>query len=163
MAAWQKKSPAKRKECDRRMRLKRKAVNAAQNKAWKIANPERWKLLKYRHNIKRLRTDPTFRIVCRMRGRVREAFRATGWKKKSKTFKMLGCTPDQFRAHIESLFKPGMSWACMSRIHIDHRIPLASAKTKRALIALFHYTNLQPLWHYENQAKGSKMPEKVSP
>lgn len=40
--------------------------------------------------------------------------------------------------------------------HIDHIIPLASAKNIEELYKLNHYTNLQPLEAKENMRKGSR-------
>jgi hypothetical protein len=41
--------------------------------------------------------------------------------------------------------------------HIDHVIPLSSAKTEEEVYKLCHYTNLQPLWAEDNLKKGSKI------
>ena len=41
--------------------------------------------------------------------------------------------------------------------HIDHIIPLDSAKTPKALERLMHYTNLRPLWATENIKKGNRI------
>ena len=48
-----------------------------------------------------------------------------------------------------------MCWLNHGDWHIDHKIPLAAAKTKEDVIRLNHYTNLQPLWAAENLAKGA--------
>jgi len=154
---WQAKNPEKTRASNVKMKAKRKERNAALCKAWKKRNPERWKALKYRHHKKRRETDTLFVLICRMRTRIRSAFKATGWKKKSRTFRMLGCTPDQLRAHIEVQFKEGMSWERFREIHIDHIKPVSSARSKKELISLFRYTNLQPMWARDNQAKGSKI------
>lgn len=58
--------------------------------------------------------------------------------------------------HIESLFKPGMSFDNRNLWHLDHKIPIASAKTEEELIKLFHYKNIQPLWKEENLKKNKK-------
>jgi hypothetical protein len=50
-----------------------------------------------------------------------------------------------------------MNWSNRNLWHIDHIIPLASAKTEEEMIKLCHYTNLQPLWAIENMSKGSKI------
>jgi hypothetical protein len=42
--------------------------------------------------------------------------------------------------------------------HIDHIIPLSSAKDDIELLKkLCHYTNLQPLWAEENRIKSNKI------
>ena len=43
--------------------------------------------------------------------------------------------------------------------HIDHITPIASFNLTdpRQQAKCFHYTNLQPLWAYENLSKGAKI------
>ena len=52
-----------------------------------------------------------------------------------------------------------MSWETHSLYgwHIDHIIPLSSAKTEEEIYQLCHYTNLQPLWAEDNLKKGDKL------
>ena len=50
-----------------------------------------------------------------------------------------------------------MSWENQGEWHIDHKIPLSSAKTEEELYKLCHFTNLQPMWAIENIKKGSKI------
>ena len=71
---------------------------------------------------------------------------------------MVGCSPEFLKDHIENQFTEGMSWELMGKyIHIDHRIPLSSAKSEEEVYKLCHYTNLQPLWAEDNLSKGSKI------
>ncbi len=69
-----------------------------------------------------------------------------------------GCDLKTFIAHIESKWKDGMTWANhgFNGWHIDHIIPCSKFDfTKRQdREQCFHYTNTQPLWHFENSAKG---------
>jgi hypothetical protein len=50
-----------------------------------------------------------------------------------------------------------MSWSNHGKWHIDHIIPLSSAKSKEELVKLCHYTNLQPLWALDNLGKANKI------
>ena len=81
-------------------------------------------------------------------------------KNKSKTsFEIVGCTVFELKKFIESKFKIGMCWENYGKFgwHLDHIIPLSSAKTQDELYKLCHYTNLQPLWFEENLSKGNKI------
>jgi hypothetical protein len=60
---------------------------------------------------------------------------------------------------MEKQFKNEMTWENYGFYgwHIDHIIPLSSAKNEEELYKLCHYTNLQPLWAKENLSKGAKI------
>lgn len=106
---------------------------------------------------KRRKNDPLFKLIGTIRSRTVGAFKASGFKKNTKTEIMLGCNWFTCKLHLESLFTEGMSWDNHGEWHIDHIIPLSSAKTAEAMIKLAHYTNLQPLWAKDNLSKGSKL------
>jgi hypothetical protein len=81
--------------------------------------------------------------------------------KKNKTSEIVGCSLETLKLHIENQFTDGMSWELMGKhIHIDHIIPLSSAKTEQEILKLCHYTNLQPLWAKDNLKKHNKIIEK---
>ena len=102
-------------------------------------------------------TDPMYHLMCRLRSRISAALKRRKWRKRSRTDQILGCARDQLRAHIESQFQPGMTWENRQEWHVDHRHPVSTAKTEAEMIALFHYTNLQPLWAHDNQVKSNKI------
>ena len=77
--------------------------------------------------------------------------------KKNKTFEIVGCEPNELKMYLEKQFVVGMSWENRNEWHIDHIIPLSSAKTEDELYKLCHYTNLQPLWVVENIQKSNKI------
>jgi hypothetical protein len=64
----------------------------------------------------------------------------------------IGCTRDEFKAHIESQFVEGMCWDnwTTNGWHMDHIRPLSKGGSN-------HYTNLQPLWWYDNLSKSDKV------
>lgn len=105
--------------------------------------------------------DPLFAASFRIRVRTRNAFHRIAADKPASTEELLGTDWQSLKNHIESQFVGGMSWENMSEWHIDHIVPLASAKTEDELAALCHYTNLQPLWASDNLSKGAKLPEQL--
>ncbi len=97
--------------------------------------------------------DISFRIACRLRGRVYMALK--GNIKRGKTIELLGCDIPTLKQHLASKFTEGMSFENYGAWHIDHIIPCASfdltkeEEQKKCL----HYTNLQPLWAVDNIRK----------
>ena len=133
-------------------------------KNWLDKNPEKRK--QYRENYKprkqeqrkeRRDTDPVFNLVNRMRSRLRKYLNSHNIIKTNKTFDIVGCTPQFLKEHLEAQFTDGMSWDNRSEWHIDHIIPLSSAKTEDELYKLCHYENLQPLWAEDNLKKSNKI------
>jgi hypothetical protein len=121
--------------------------------SYRTANKKRFAELKKQRMI----TDPLFCLRIKLRDRITKAFDAANWDKQLRTSEILGCDYNTAKAFIESRFKDGMTWANHGEWHIDHKKPLAVAKTQDELIALCHYTNLQPLWAVENLSKGAKL------
>jgi hypothetical protein len=50
-----------------------------------------------------------------------------------------------------------MSWENYGEWHIDHIIPISSAKTNQEVYKLNHHTNFQPLWAEDNLRKSNKL------
>lgn len=71
--------------------------------------------------------------------------------------KLVGCTPNELKQHIESLFQRGMTWENRELWHVDHIRPLASfdLSNPEQQHQAMHWTNLQPLWSADNVKKGS--------
>lgn len=110
-----------------------------------------------KYSESRCKVDHVYALGRRARKRISDALRVHGYSKKSRTREMLGCDYPELVRHIESKFTDGMTWDNRHLWHIDHKIPLASAKTEQELLALCHYTNLQPLWALDNLKKGAKI------
>lgn len=123
---------------------------------WQKAN--RRKMLKYyRDRARNLDHDSHERIKARLAGRIRTALGSTN--KCAATLELVGCSVSELKQHIESQFKPGMSWKDRSAWHIDHEIPCRAfdltdpAEQRRC----FHFSNLRPLWATENLSKNDKI------
>lgn len=104
----------------------------------------------------RRQQDPNFQLRCSLRSRLSHALK--GKMKLGSHIKLLGCTVDELRLRLESLFLPGMTWDnyTLKGWHIDHIRPLSSfdLSDPEQLKAACHYTNLQPLWATDNLSKG---------
>jgi hypothetical protein len=79
--------------------------------------------------------------------------------KNPRTLELVGCDYVFLMEYIEKKFTEGMTWENYgySGWHIDHIIPLCTAKTEEELKKLYHYTNLQPLWAKDNLTKSKKL------
>ena len=71
---------------------------------------------------------------------------------------LIGCTPDELRRHMESLFEPWMTWENQGRggWDIEHikacfHFNLADPEQQ---CACFNWSNLQPMEHIANIRKG---------
>jgi hypothetical protein len=105
----------------------------------------------------RIEASPLLQFKERIRQVTKGAFYRLKQDKKFRTNTMLGADWETVKSHFVSQFKDGMTWEAFiaGEIHVDHIQPLASAKTEEELIALCHYTNLQPLWCLDNLSKGA--------
>ena len=73
---------------------------------------------------------------------------------------LTGCSPSELRLHLESQFQVGMTWDNYGMFgwHIDHIKPLSTfdLTDDEEIQAACHFTNLQPLWAYDNLSKKNK-------
>lgn len=108
--------------------------------------------------------DPILKIRQNLRSRITIIFNKIKMQKPANTKNLLGADYDIIKAHIEKQFANGMTWENYNyhTWHIDHIIPLASAKDLDELVALCHYSNLQPLWAEENIKKSDKIIKPLS-
>jgi hypothetical protein len=115
---------------------------------------------KINNNVKiKRKNNIIFKLIESYRSRTNNFSKLKSITKNKTTIEMIGLKPNEFKVYIESLFTKGMSWNNHSRNgwHIDHIIPLSSAKCEEDLYKLSHYTNLRPLWCKENLRKGKKL------
>jgi hypothetical protein len=125
---------------------------------------------KYRKNV--LVKDPLFILKSAIRDAIRNRLKAKNVKKTSKTEDILGCSFENFKQYIESLwsnpnnldqngnvwmnwdnygnpkdgiFEPHKTW------DFDHIIPNSFGVTEKEVLKLNHYTNYQPMCSYFNR------------
>jgi len=105
------------------------------------------------YNKKRLKNDQLYAFKYNVRKMMALAFRRCGYKKNSRTENLLCCT---FEELMKYLNPPKDFFTNRSKYHIDHIVPLETAKTEEDVIRLSHHTNLQILTAEENLAKSDK-------
>lgn len=173
--AYRKRHPQRRKDSARKYRESHKQQIKEQAAARACRDPERYmerkriaaKKSRERfhsrngvcYSTSRRKTDVLFDLVARVRTRIVVALNRKRAKKATRSLYLIGCNADQLKAHIESMFLPGMEWANRSEWHIDHIIPVAAFDIRKPTEQrkAFHYTNLQPLWKRDNLVKSSKV------
>jgi hypothetical protein len=106
-------------------------------------------------NRERAATDPSWLLAKRTRTRIWGALRQR--IKAASTFRLIGCSVERLRAHIEAQWLPGMSWENYGEWHVDHIRPCASFDLSNALQqrAAFNFVNLRPMWGSDNGEKSS--------
>lgn len=124
----------------------------ARSERWHAENPG----YHGRYSARRYAEDPNFRLRVLLRSRVRQGVQHH--YKAGSAVRDLGCTVEELKKHLESKFRPGMTWENWGEWEVDHMRPLASFDlTDRAqFLQACHYTNLQPLWKSENRIKGDR-------
>lgn len=114
------------------------------------------------HAKNRRKNDIIYKIKSNCRSRLAKLFK-DGQYKFSKTFGLIGCSPQKLKLHLEKQFVGKMSWKNYGRRgwHIDHIKPcsLFDLTNLNEQKVCFHYTNLQPLWAKDNLVKSDKFYE----
>jgi len=139
--------------------IRRRIKDRECSKKYYQNNKQYFKDYRKKYEADRKKTDPLFLLSKNLRSRTSTAFKSKSWHKGGNTEKLLGVPYEVAKQHIERQFTKGMSWDNYGEWHIDHIIPLVSATTEIELRKLCHYTNLQPLWAFDNISKGATMPE----
>lgn len=135
---WQEKNSKKQAE------LNKKSFN-------KLKQDPNWLKNKYNKNTEyhkeKYKIDPIFKIKKLLRNRFNSLI--NNKSKSNLILEYLGCTLEELKIYLESLFLPEMNWENHGKIwEIDH----IKACDKFNLIKIeeqkrcFHYTNLQPLF-----------------
>jgi hypothetical protein len=165
----------KSREIKRKSTAKYRNNNPEKDKQYAIANREKYK--EYRKNNKdklrenynewrrnKKKKDPLFKLKHNLRRLIGITFQKNNYFKKSKTYKILGCTYEEFKIHIESQFEDWMTWKNHGKYtgnynetwQYDHIIPISAARTEEEVITLNHFSNFQPLCSKKNLEKSNR-------
>ena len=136
------------------------------DKYYKMYNKRYWKEhkeeelkrhSKYVKNRKQL--DSEFKLKEQIRALICNSFKRRGKRKESSLKEITGLTAEELRNYLLKTFfdRYGREWDGVESVHIDHIIPISSANTKKDIIELCYYTNLQLLTENDNREKGAKV------
>lgn len=117
--------------------------------SWNKRNRD--KINKYRSNIQ-------YRLSQSVRTRISTCLKNNQTIKNKNTAELLGCSIQDLKKHLESQFTKGMTWDNYGEWHVDHIRPCVSfdLSDESQQSECFHYSNLQPLWAFDNVSKGGK-------
>jgi hypothetical protein len=103
---------------------------------------------------KKYHEDINYRLAKILRSRLREL--VTSDFKSDSALKLVGCSIEYLKFHLESQFEDEMSWDNYGEWHIDHVRPCISydLDDEEQQSICFSYKNLQPLWGPDNISKG---------
>lgn len=132
---------------------------------WQKDNPDKVaknrKKYKNKYKTGELKLSAIERLKHSLRTRVTDVL--NGRLKGGSAVRDLGCTPQELMAHLETGFHSNprtgeaMTWDNYGKYgwHIDHIEPLAKfdLSDPEQFKKVCHYTNLQPLWWFENLEK----------
>lgn len=128
---------------------------------WRKNNREKY----HQSNANYYKNNIIARLANGLRARVILAIKAQNNRKNSHLTDLIGCDISELRLHLEKQFQDGMDWKNWGRAdsikktwHIDHKIPCISFNLSdvQEQKKCFHYSNLQPLWSFDNLSKGCK-------
>jgi hypothetical protein len=132
------------------------------NKKYREENRERLRVKRNIDKQNRINKNPLTKLRFRISNNITVSLKRNGGKKLSKTTDILGCSFNDFRNHIESLWETWMSWENYGNPKdgvyepnktwdLDHIIPSSKATTEEEILKLNHYSNFQPLCSHNNR------------
>lgn len=153
------KNPTAARDSMRKQRERRGEEIKEVRRIWRLKNLARCRNVKNKNAVKRYQGEGSYRANKCLRNRLNNAVRRAKAQKGARTMELTGCPWVWLEYHLESQFKPGMTWENHGSVwQIDHIKPCASfdlTDPEQQRIC-FHWTNLQPLFALENLQKSDK-------
>ena len=111
------------------------------------------------HTKNKYHNDDLFRIKMCVRAEIRSGFTRKGFEKRETTEKLIGCTLEEFIGHLKATYYQnyGVEYDGTKNVHIDHIIPISTAKTEDDVKILCHWSNLQLLNADDNLKKSDSL------
>jgi hypothetical protein len=109
-----------------------------------------------KYDRQRRAIDPLYKLAGNLRSLIIMSMKQKGFKKNTKSEKLVGCSFEHLLAHLQSTLP---DWESHDVIHIDHVIPVSAAEDEVEMVALQHWSNLQWLPGSENLKKSDARPE----
>jgi len=153
---WLENKPNYMKEYSKNYNVKNREKLNEKLKKWREKNKEETLKKQRKKRNEKYKNDLHFKLKHLLRCRINKIIK---YKRNKSSIDILGCNIEYFISYIEKKFDENMSWDNYGYHgwHIDHVIPISSAKNEEDLVKLSHYTNLQPLWKEENLKKSNKL------
>lgn len=146
---WRAKNPEKSKE--------RYQKHKERGRLYREKNKEKIRERSRKYVIKKYRENTDYKITSNLRRRLHSALK--GRNKSKRTLAYLGCSLEEWRNHLQSKFRDGMTWENYGKWHVDHIKPVSSfnLQDEAEVEKCFNYKNTQPLWELENLIKHNKI------
>jgi len=104
--------------------------------------------------------DPRKKLQSAVMSRMRSFARKRFCSSAIVSWDWVGCSTDQLMAHLESFFgSTSFRWENQGHMgwQVDHKAPLSLVRNIEHMKLLCHYTNLMPIWDWENASKGGSL------
>jgi len=112
---------------------------------------------------KKRKEDTRYKFTTNIRNLIRISLKKRGYTKSSHTYEILGISYDELRNFLFENTKlrypdfQKQDFLEKNKYHIDHIVPLSTAKNEEDVIRLCHYTNLQLLKAEDNLEKSDSL------
>lgn len=125
-------------------------------KAYRNANKERFGEYARMYRKERHK-DPIKRLSDQARGTISQSFLRKGYKKDTKSAILTGLSSAELTDYLLQTFELnyGKKWDGVEPVHIDHIVPLKTAKSEEDVKRLCHFSNLQLLTAQDNLRKSA--------
>lgn len=156
---WYRKNREREIEKAKRYRAEHRERTKEVNKKYKETHKEEIKIATKKYRDEKYKDDPHFKFKKSIYNMINQSFAKHGSYKPKKNKDILGITSSELYFYLLQTFVDtyGYEWDFKEPVHIDHIIPLATAKTQEDIVRLCHYKNLRLLKASDNIKKRDRL------